>query len=83
LAELNRCLRSLLRFFLPDFKDHNRLRIHEVKQAPILVLVIDSQFVAASAPEKRTWGKLTVIWVAHDVRDAVVDFVRLLSEFTE
>ena len=33
--------------------------------------------------KKRTWGKLTVNWVAHDIRDQVVDFVRHWSERTE
>ena len=29
------------------------------------------------------WGKLTVTWVAHDIRDQIVDFVRHWSERTE
>jgi hypothetical protein len=32
---------------------------------------------------KRTWGTLTGVWVPHDVRDQIVDFVRRWSEATE
>ena len=27
-------------------------------------------------PEKNTWGTLTGVWVPHDTRDHIVDFVR-------
>src|SRR5438876_5276572 len=36
-----------------------------------------------SALKKKSWGTLTKSWVAHDVRDQVVDFVRRWSEKTE
>src|SRR6516225_2517151 len=35
------------------------------------------------ALKKKSWGTLTGIWVSHDVRDLVVDFVRRWSEKTE
>ena len=35
------------------------------------------------ALKKRTWGRLTVKWVAHDIRDAVVDFMAYWSARTE
>src|SRR5207248_8127601 len=33
--------------------------------------------------KKRTWGTLNGVWVTHDVRDQIVDFVRRWSEATE
>ena len=33
--------------------------------------------------KKRAWGALTKAWVPHDIRDAVVDYVRHWSERTE
>src|SRR5271166_4543364 len=33
--------------------------------------------------KKRTWGDLTALWVAHDVRDAIMDFIAYWSERTE
>ena len=35
------------------------------------------------ALKKESWGTLTGVWVPHDVRDQVVDFVRRWSEDTE
>jgi transposase-like protein len=35
------------------------------------------------ALKKKSWGALTKMWVPHDVRDQVVDFVRRWSEKTE
>jgi transposase-like protein len=35
------------------------------------------------ALKKRHWGNLTGVWVPHDVRDQIVDFVRCWSEKTE
>src|SRR2546423_9479084 len=35
------------------------------------------------ALKKNTWGTLTGVWVPHDTRDQVVDFVRRWSEKTE
>ncbi len=35
------------------------------------------------ALKKKSWGTLTGVWVPHDVRDLVVDFVRRWSERTE
>src|SRR5205807_2566619 len=33
--------------------------------------------------KKRTWGTLNGVWVSHDVRDQIVDFVRRWSEAGE
>jgi hypothetical protein len=33
--------------------------------------------------KKRTWGTLNGVWVSHDVRDQIVDFVRRWSEASE
>ena len=33
--------------------------------------------------KKREWGTLTGVWVPHDTRDQIVDFVRRWSEETE
>src|SRR6266568_2797739 len=33
--------------------------------------------------KKRTWGTLNGVWVPHDVRDQIVDFVRRWSEASE
>jgi len=35
------------------------------------------------APKKNAWGTLTGVWVPHDTRDQIVDFVRRWSEKTE
>ena len=35
------------------------------------------------ALKKKSWGTLTGVWVPHDVRDQIVDFVRRWSEKTE
>ena len=32
---------------------------------------------------RNAWGTLTGVWVPHDTRDQIVDFVRRLSEKTE
>ena len=37
----------------------------------------------AHPPKKRTWGDLRATWVAHDIRDELVDFVRRWSEASE
>ena len=37
----------------------------------------------AHRAKKKPWGTLTGVWVPHDVRDQVVDFVRRWSEKTE
>ena len=37
----------------------------------------------ACRAKKKLWGALTGVWVPHDVRDQVVDFVRCWSEKTE
>src|SRR5207247_10318607 len=34
-------------------------------------------------PKKNAWGTLTGVWVPHDTRDQIVDFVRRWSEKTE
>ena len=33
--------------------------------------------------KKRTWGDLSPLWVAHDIRDAIMDFIAHWSERTE
>ena len=35
------------------------------------------------SPKKKIWGTLTGVWVPHDTRDQIVDFVRRWSEKTE
>jgi transposase InsO family protein/transposase-like protein len=35
------------------------------------------------APKKRDWGTLTGVWVPHDTRDQIVDFVRRWSDRAE
>src|ERR1700737_4279889 len=40
-------------------------------------------FGRAHAFKKRTWGDLTALWVAHDIRDAIMDFIAHWSERTE
>src|ERR1700737_2208828 len=37
----------------------------------------------AHAFKKRTWGDLTALWVAHDIRDAIMDFIAHWSKRTE
>src|SRR5215831_689785 len=37
----------------------------------------------AYGPKKNSWGTLTGVWVPHDTRDQIVDFVRRWSEKTE
>src|SRR5215472_14628641 len=37
----------------------------------------------ARRAKKRSWGTLTGVWVPHDTRDQIVDFVRRWSEKTE
>jgi hypothetical protein len=37
----------------------------------------------ARRAKKRDWGTLTGVWVPHDTRDQIVDFVRRWSEKTE
>ena len=37
----------------------------------------------ARRAKKKTWGTLTGVWVPHDTRDQIVDFVRRWSEKTE
>src|SRR5581483_11169330 len=37
----------------------------------------------ACGPKKNAWGTLTGVWVSHDTRDQIVDFVRRWSEKTE
>ncbi len=37
----------------------------------------------ACRAKKRAWGTLTGVWVPHDTRDQIVDFVRRWSEKTE
>src|SRR6266478_4795142 len=37
----------------------------------------------ACCPKKKSWGTLTGVWVPHDTRDQIVDFVRRSSEKTE
>src|SRR5439155_7423269 len=37
----------------------------------------------ARRAKKRTWGALNRVWVPHDVRDQIVDFVRRWSEASE
>jgi len=44
---------------------------------------IDQLWYRAHALKKRTWGDLTALWVAHDVRDAIMDFIAHWSEHTE
>jgi hypothetical protein len=34
-------------------------------------------------PKKKSWGTLTGVWVPHDTRDQIVDFVRRRSDKTE
>jgi transposase len=41
------------------------------------------EFLEAERFKKKSWGALTKVWVPHDVRDLVVDFVRCWSEKTE
>jgi hypothetical protein len=36
---------------------------------------IDQLWYRAHALKKRTWGDLTALWVAHDIRDAIMDFI--------
>src|SRR6516165_2985133 len=38
---------------------------------------------AISSAKKKSWGTLTRVWVPHDTRDEIVDFVRRWSEKTE
>ena len=37
----------------------------------------------ARGVKERDWGTLTGVWVPHDMRDQIVDFVRRWSEKTE
>jgi putative transposase len=42
-----------------------------------------AELMAEHIASKKSWGALTKVWVPHDVRDQVVDFVRRWSEKTE
>jgi putative transposase len=42
-----------------------------------------AELMAEHVAQKKSWGTLTGIWVPHDVRDLVVDFVRRWSEKAE
>jgi len=42
-----------------------------------------AELMAEHIAQKKSWGTLTGIWVPHDVRDLVVDFVRRWSEKAE
>jgi hypothetical protein len=39
-----------------------------------------AELMAEHIALKKSWGTLTGIWMPHDVRDLVVDFVRRWSE---
>jgi hypothetical protein len=42
-----------------------------------------AELMAEHIALKKSWGAVTKNWVAHDVRDQVVDFVRCWSEKSE
>src|SRR5258707_3489388 len=42
-----------------------------------------AELMAGHVTRKRDWGTLTGVWVPHDTRDQIVDFVRRWSEKTE
>ena len=49
------------------------------EQVPISELCDKQEHVTL----KNAWGTLTGVWVPHDMRDQIVDFVRSWSEKTE
>ncbi|MFY9908535.1 MAG: hypothetical protein WAK56_01775, partial [Candidatus Sulfotelmatobacter sp.] len=46
-------------------------------------ILVEATDGGAHRAKKKSWGTLTGIWVPHDVRDLVVDFVRRWSEKAE
>jgi hypothetical protein len=49
----------------------------------IRCLLLSQTDGGACCPKKKSWGTLTGVWVPHDTRDQIVDFVRRWSEKTE
>jgi transposase len=72
------------------FQQRGRTR-HQPEQERIAYLkkiqtkdeVLDELMAEHVAPKKKSWGTLIGVWVPHDTRDQIVDFLRRWSEETE